>query len=168
MTYIRHAKKAATGTVGRDIVDGSQSITARVEYGIPCMNKHRQVLPKQKPAYDPRRVNEVSRMAAPAVLHELVELLGARITAAIGAVSDTRHVRAWENGEQQPQRLDALKTALQAARLINDVEGRDAARGWFSGCNAHFGFQSPVQKLLENTPESRTSVVAAAHQEVSG
>lgn len=130
------------------------------------MNVRQRNLPKSAPKYDARRISEVSRMQAPAVVHELTEILGARLTALIGDVSDTRHVRAWENDEQSPQRLDALKAALQAARVINDVEGRDSARGWFAGCNVHFEFRSPAEVLLENTAESRTAVVSAAHQEV--
>ena len=131
------------------------------------MNVRQRPLPTPAPPYDPRRVNEVSRVQAPAIVRELVELLGARLTADIADVSDTRHVRAWENEEQSPQRLDALKAALQAARVISDVEGRDVARGWFAGCNVHFEFRSPADILRENTPESRTAVVLAAHQEVS-
>jgi hypothetical protein len=131
-------------------------------------NMSERVLPRPAPTYDPQRVNSVRRMQPDEVVHELVALLGARLTAVIGDVSDTRHVRAWENKEQTPQRFDALKAALQAARVISDAEGRDAARGWFAGCNAHFEFRSPADVLLENTPESRTAVVAAAHAEVSG
>jgi hypothetical protein len=127
-----------------------------------------RILPTPAPPYDPRRVSEVRRMAPEEVVRELVDLLGARLTAVIGNVTDTRHVRAWENKEQVPQRFDALKAALQGARVISDVEGKDAARGWFSGCNASFEFKAPADVLRENTPESRTAVVAAAHAEVSG
>lgn len=124
------------------------------------------VLPPTVQRFDPNRIDEVGTMSLADVTHELVSILGAKLTAYIGNVSATRYVRSWEDGVA-PQRPEALKLALQAARLLKDFEGPEAARGWFMGCNTKFNLNSPADVLRENASEQRVNVLRAAIAEIA-
>jgi hypothetical protein len=106
-------------------------------------------------------LDSVMVLTAPAVVRELTEDLGAQLVAAIAGVGETRRVRAWERGET-PQRLDVLRTALQATRAIKATSAVTTAKAWFLGCSTALEMVSPLEVLRENTPESRTQVLRAA------
>jgi hypothetical protein len=110
---------------------------------------------------DLTRIDAVDAMENATVVSELVSLLGAKLTAAIGKASNTRLVRDWQEGKK-PQRAVALKTALKAARAISDVDSPAVAQGWFLGTNRFFDHVSPLEVLRENKAEGRTEVVKAA------
>ena len=118
-------------------------------------------LSKARSRFDPKRIDEVGTMSLADVTRDLVSILGAKLTAYIGNVSATRYVRSWEEGVP-PQRPEALKVALQAARVLKDFEGPEAARGWFMGCNTKFDLNSPADVLRANAPEQRSGVLRAA------
>jgi hypothetical protein len=117
--------------------------------------------PVQRPQGSFASLDEVMDMKPPALVKELVEALGAQLVAAIADVGETRRVRAWERGET-PQRLDALRTALQATRAIVETSGPATARAWFTGCSTLLNLTSPLEVLRENTQDSRTKVLRAA------
>jgi hypothetical protein len=111
------------------------------------------------------RLDEVARLSIAAVTEDLVRILGLKRTAVIGAVKDTRIVQQWIRAERTPQRSEALRTALQAARLLADSDGQDVAQAWFTGCNPHLKFESPILALREgNDPEVFSEVVRAAFE----
>ena len=116
--------------------------------------------------FDLKQIDQVNTMSLADVTHELVSLLGAKLTAYIGNVSATRYVRSWEEGGA-PQRPEALKTALQAARVLSAFEGPEATRGWFMGCNTKFNLNSPADALRKNAPEQRVAVLRAAIAEIT-
>ncbi len=63
------------------------------------------------------------------------------------------------------ERAEALRTALQAARILNDVDGPAVATAWFTGCNQHFDFEAPIIVLRDNTdPAIYARVVRAAFE----
>ena len=79
----------------------------------------------------PERLEEVARMSTAAVAADLVSIIGLKRTAVVGDVKDTRLVQRWIHEGQIPQRAEALRTALQAARILNDVDGPAVATAWF-------------------------------------
>ncbi len=93
---------------------------------------------------------------------ELNQLLGAKLTAAVGGVDNTRMVHNWINGKNQPSCLDALSTALKAARILADVDGARVAQRWFVGTNTYLKHRSPLELLAEGKPDGRTAVLRAA------
>lgn len=115
----------------------------------------------QDGAYSPTRLDEVARLSIAEVTGELVLLLGLKRTAAIGGLKDTRQVREWIQGKT-PHRQEALRTALQAARLISDADDPAVARAWFTGCNQHLGFEAPLTVLQRNDPTTFATIVRAA------
>jgi hypothetical protein len=113
----------------------------------------------------PERLEEVARMSTAAVAADLVSIIGLKRTAVVGDVKDTRLVQRWIHEGQIPQRAEALRTALQAARILNDVDGPAVATAWFTGCNQHFDFEAPIIVLRDNTdPAIYAKVVRAAFE----
>lgn len=104
-------------------------------------------------------------MSIAAVAADLVAIIGLKRTAVIGDVKDTRLVQRWINDGQIPQRAEALRTALQVARILNDIDGPSVAAAWFTGCNQHFNFEAPIIVLRDNTdPEVYAKVVRSAFE----
>ena len=123
-----------------------------------------RLLPSEGRDADPGRLDEVARMPIRDVAKELAALLGLKRTAAIGSVNETRRVREWISGERQPQRPEALRTALQAARLITDADDASVAQAWFTGCNQHFDFRAPLVVIQDDDTETFTKIVRAAFE----
>lgn len=96
-----------------------------------------------------RRIDEVARLSPPEVVSELVRILGPRRVAAIGFVRETRLVQRWIEDKARPQREQALRAALQAARMLCDVVGTEVTRAWFVGCNEKLEMRSPISVLRE-------------------
>jgi hypothetical protein len=117
--------------------------------------------PLKRPQGSFASLDGVMDLASEALVKELVDALGAQLVAAIADVTETRRVRAWERGES-PQRLESLRTALQATRAIVETCGPATARAWFTGCSSGLDFISPLEVLRENTQDSRTRVLRAA------
>lgn len=120
------------------------------------------VQPDNRRESRPGRIDDVARLSPAEVVSDLVRILGPRRVAAIGDVKETRLVQRWIEGEAKPQHEQALRTALQAARVLNDVVGSDVARAWFVCCNQHFEMQSPISVLRTNESETFTQVLRAA------
>ena len=67
----------------------------------------------------------------------------------------------WESGAVVPE---ALRTALQAARLITDADDASVAQAWFTGCNQHFDFRAPLVVIQDDDTETFTKIVRAAFE----
>jgi hypothetical protein len=110
----------------------------------------------------PRR--DVARLEPADVVAELAETLGARLVAYIGGASHTKFVRTWRDATAVPRRIDALRGALQATRLILATETPVVAQAWFTGANAHLALEAPATVLRDATsPSEITKVVRAAN-----
>lgn len=117
------------------------------------------------PVYDPRRIfDEPLMMPIAAVVRELVATLERGPVALLAGVKSAREVSAWAASDTtpRPDRIHTLRSALQASRLIVDLEGIDSARAWFMGTNPHFNFRAPAQVLRDGDEDARTLVVRAA------
>jgi len=110
--------------------------------------------------------NAAMRMTLPAVVTELRGILGAKLVAYIGAVSETRAVRQWAEGERVPSQAtgNRLRLAYQAAKCISDVEGPETAQAWFQGLNPLLDDVSPARLLREGEVETDGRAIITAER----
>lgn len=106
-------------------------------------------------------IDSVLKLSIKEVAQELIDALGARLTAALGGAQESRRARDWAAGSP-PQRPENLRTALQATRSIVAVAGPETAKVWFVGCSSGLDYLAPLSVLSENSAEARTSVLRAA------
>jgi len=112
-----------------------------------------------------------ARIDFPVVAKELSELLGAKLVAYVAAVTETRAVRQWAEGDREardpiPARL---RLALQVALLIARHDNARVAQAWFQGLNPQLDDRSPARLLREgDLEEVGPLVLAAARAFVSG
>jgi len=104
------------------------------------------------------------RSSFPEVAGELRELLGARLAAYIGGVSESRAVREWAEGTRSPgnEIQQRFRVALQLALLLNESDGREVTQAWFQGLNPQLDDRSPARLLREGTLEETGPQVLAA------
>src|SRR5215210_3699718 len=98
------------------------------------------------------------------VADELRELLGARLAAYIGGVTETRAVREWAEGARTPgnEIQQRFRVTLQLALLLNDSDGREVTQAWFQGLNPQLDDRSPARLLREGTVDETGPQVLAA------
>jgi hypothetical protein len=113
---------------------------------------------------DLQSYHRVTRMADAAVADALGQLLGARLTAYIGGVGETRAVRAWADGTRQPSdaTLQRLRHALVVAMTIADTDGAAVTQAWFQGLNPQLDDRSPARLLREGELDDVGPAVMAA------
>jgi hypothetical protein len=122
-------------------------------------------VPATRPRPDFAAHQRAMRASFQNVAHELRELLGARLTAYIGGVSETRAVRQWAEGQRAPGELvqQRLRVALQVALVLTDVDGREVTQAWFQGLNPQLDDRSPARLLRDGeVDEAGPAVIAAA------
>jgi hypothetical protein len=107
----------------------------------------------------------VAHMDFPAVVDALRGVLGARLTAYLGSVAETRAVHAWAEGNRQPadSTKRRLRDALVVALTIADADGPEVTQAWFQGLNPQLDDRSPARLLREgDLDEVAPAVMAAA------
>jgi hypothetical protein len=94
---------------------------------------------------------QANRAAFDQVATSLRELLGAKLTAYLGSVGETRAVNQWAAGEREPSEAVQLRLrhALQVALMIAGADGPGVARAWFQGMNPQLDDRSPARLLRE-------------------
>jgi hypothetical protein len=94
---------------------------------------------------------QATRAAFDQVAAGLRELLGAKLTAYLGSVGETRAVNQWAAGEREPSEAVQLRLrlALQVGLMIADADGAGVARAWFQGMNPQLDDRSPARLLRE-------------------
>lgn len=105
------------------------------------------------------------------VVQELVDVLGWKLTAAIGGVGETRAVKQWASGDrrvQSSETLDRLRHALYVASFIAQHETKSVAQAWFQGLNPQLGDQSAAMLLREGDAGDWRDVAAAARAFIVG
>jgi hypothetical protein len=105
--------------------------------------------------------DDVVHVPSNALVAELVEALGVPVVAYIGS-ADMKVVHSWRHGTATPQRLDALRGALQATRLLLATERPVVARAWFTGTNTHLGLEAPATFLRNALTASEICQVVRA------
>ena len=95
----------------------------------------------------------------------LRELLGAKLVAYLGSVSETRAVRQWADGERKPpaEVVRRLRLAYQVAGLLAERDQPRVIQAWFQGMNPQLEDWAPARMIRESAPdEIGTRVLAAA------
>jgi hypothetical protein len=118
---------------------------------------------RSRPDFEAHQV--ATRAPFAEVARELREILGARLTAYVGGVSETRAVRQWADGERAPGDLvqRRMRVALQAALALKEVDGRGVTQAWFQGLNPQLEDRSPARLLRDGElDEIGPAVLAAA------
>jgi hypothetical protein len=108
---------------------------------------------------------QATRAAFDQVAASLRQLLGAKLTAYLGSVGETRAVNQWAAGEREPSEAVQvrLRLALQVALMIAEADGPGVARAWFQGMNPQLDDRSPARLLREgNLDEVGPEVLRAA------
>ena len=106
------------------------------------------------------------RAAFPQVAGDLREILGAKLSAYVGGVKETRAVNEWADGTREPgaETQRRLRLALQVAIAIADADGPDVARAWFAGLNPQLDDRSPARLLREGDLDEVGPAVIAAER----
>src|SRR5689334_9976494 len=85
------------------------------------------------------RAHELSvRLSFPEVVEGLREILGAKLTAYLGAVQETRAVAQWaeQTGRTPSEAIQLrLRAAYQIAALLRERESAQTVAAWFQGMN---------------------------------
>ena len=95
----------------------------------------------------------------------LRELLGAKLIAYLGSVSETRAVRQWADGERKPpaEVVRRLRRAYQVAGLLAERDQPRVIQAWFQGMNPQLDDWAPARMIREGSPDDvGTHVLAAA------
>ncbi|HVH07546.1 MAG TPA: hypothetical protein VNE71_16260 [Myxococcota bacterium] len=111
------------------------------------------------------------RLAFPAVVRELSQILGPKLVAYLSGVRETRAVREWEAGARVPRDPipQRLRLALQVALLIGRHDGPGVVQAWFQGLNPQLDDRSPARMLREGElHEVGPEVLSAARAFTTG
>lgn len=99
------------------------------------------------------------------LVSELRELLGAKLVAYLGSVSETRAVRQWADGERKPpaEVVRRLRLAYQVAGLLAERDQPRVIQAWFQGMNPQLDDWAPARMIREGSPDDvGTRILAAA------
>jgi len=105
------------------------------------------------------------------VVKELIDILGAKLVAYIGGVSEARAAREWTTGREpkDPLTVPRLRMAFRTARLIAQHDSQAVAQAWFQGLNPQLSDRSPARLLRDgNIEEVGPDVIAAARAFIVG
>jgi hypothetical protein len=99
------------------------------------------------------------------LVSELRELLGAKLVAYLGSVSETRAVRQWAEGDRKPPAavVRRLRLAYQVAGLLAERDQPRVIQAWFQGMNPQLDDWAPARMIREGSPDDvGTRILAAA------
>lgn len=121
-------------------------------------------MPATRPRPDFAAHQRAMRAPFAEVARDVRELLGARLAAYVGGVTETRAVREWAEGKREPG--DAVKQrfriTLQVALMLEESDGREVTQAWFQGLNPQLDDWSPARLLREGEVEETGPQVLAA------
>jgi len=94
---------------------------------------------------------EALRLPASKIVEKLVEIVGRKLTAYIGAVKDARAVDRWiAGGEIYGDAESRLRFAFQVARTLSEHDSPAVVRTWLTGVNPELGDRVPLRLMREN------------------
>jgi hypothetical protein len=124
---------------------------------------------KPRPDLDAHR--HAMRADLDVVARELRDLLGARLSAYVAGVGETRALHEWAEGTRTPgpDAQRRLRLALQLATMLAATDGTLTTQAWFQGLNPQLDDRSPARLIREgDLDEVGGQVVAAARAFVVG
>jgi hypothetical protein len=106
------------------------------------------------------------RASFPEVAGTLSHILGPKLCAYLGSVTETRAVHEWAEGTRQPRDgvQQRLRLAFRVALAIADADGADVTRAWFQGLNPQLEDRSPARLLREGDINDVGPAVIAAER----
>lgn len=120
--------------------------------------------------HDLAAYERLTRMSDSELAAAVRDMLGAKLTAYVAAVSATRVVHQWAAGERtigSAATRTRLGCAYRAASVIVDAgDSITTAQSWFQGMNPLLDDRSPARVLNESDPDGDdpVRVLAAARQ----
>jgi hypothetical protein len=112
--------------------------------------------------------HHAARMSQPELVAALRDLLGAKLVAFLGRVSETRPVRHWADGTRtiaNPNDVERFRIAYHAARMITECDNAAVAQAWFHGLNPVLDDLAPALLLRDGKlADVGPKVLAAARQ----
>ena len=95
------------------------------------------------------------RLDVSELVGELCMLLGAKLVAYLGSVSETKAVRQWADGERTPHTgvVRRLRLAFQVAALLAEHDEPRVIQAWFQRMNPQLEDWSPARLIRESSPD---------------
>ncbi len=128
-------------------------------------------MPEHRARPDLNAYDRATRLGFRDVVTALNEVLGPKLVAYIGGVSETRAAREWAAGHRDARPLveQRLRTALRIALLLRDYDSSDVVQSWFQGLNPQLDDQAPARLLRDGEIDQvGRTVLAAARAFVVG
>src|SRR5690606_26387850 len=103
------------------------------------------------PAYE-----DSVRLTAAELVTQLRDVLGARLVAYLGSVTETRAVRQWAEGARRPSSevVQRLRVAPQITSLLRQRDAAEVVQAWFQGMNPQLDDVAPARLLREGDLEA--------------
>ncbi len=93
-------------------------------------------------------------LPTPALVENLVEILGRKLTAYIGNVKDTRLVDAWMKGSKPYKAAEErLRLAFYVAKTLREHDSAEVVQAWMIGMNPQLDDRVPLRLLREGELE---------------
>src|SRR5215467_15131445 len=128
------------------------------------------VIATSPPRPDLRAHREAASLLFPELVRKLTEIVGKKLTAYIGSVSDVRAVDRWMAGSEPYNSAEArLRLAYHVARMLSDHEGNRVVQSWLAGLNPELDDRVPLRLLREGEIEEvGPKILAAARAFLAG
>jgi hypothetical protein len=107
----------------------------------------------------------------PGVVSELIRVMGRQLVAYFSELQESSALYAWSAGTSTPSAAiqARLRLALEAALMIEAVDGRRVAQAWFQGRNPQLDDHAPALVLRDrDCGLAGPGVVAAARAFIGG
>ena len=123
-----------------------------------------------QPRLDLSAHREAMSLELPALVERLTKMIGKKLTAYIGSVTDTRAVDRWISGTAPYKEAeDRLRLAYHVTRMLTEYCGTRVVQAWFTGLNPELGDRAPARMLREgDLQEDGPKVLDAARSFVAG
>lgn len=113
-----------------------------------------------------------SRLSTADLVQRLCEVLGAKLIAYLGAVDDTRTVRAWadsaDDSAPPDEVIERLCIAYQAGTLLSEKDTASVIQAWFQGRNPLLDDIAPARVLRDGEVDVGGANVMAAARAFAG
>lgn len=128
------------------------------------------VITTSPPRPDLRAHREAASLAFPELVRKLTAIVGKKLTAYIGSVSDVRAVDRWMEGSEPYKSAETrLRLAYHVARMLSDHEGKRVVQSWLAGLNPELDDRVPLRLLREgDIEEVGPKILTAARAFVAG
>jgi len=113
---------------------------------------------------DLRAYEDSLRFSTAELVTQLRDVLGARLVAYLGSVTETRAVRQWAEGARRPSTevVQRLRVAYQITALLRHRDSAEVVQAWFQGMNPQLDDVAPARLLREGDLDTVGPRVLAA------